>query len=219
MHRRNLYPYADGAGFRDEAPERIFTQFYQDRSWLLTNQESASGEGSSLHQTRLLREGLPALLRKWGITSLLDLPCGDFNWMQHVDLSGIAYTGGDIVGELIAENRRLYGAPGRRFEQLDLLKGPLPQADAVFCRDCLVHFSYAHIEQAIAAMRRSGIRYLLTTHFPEETEAIDIDTGGWRPINWLLPPFHWPAPLDLLNEGCTEMDGAFADKSVGLWEL
>ena len=28
---------------------------------------------------------------------MLDVPCGDFRWMAHVDLSGIIYIGGDII--------------------------------------------------------------------------------------------------------------------------
>jgi hypothetical protein len=40
---------------------------------------------------------------------LLDIPCGDFNWMKLLNL-GVDYIGADIVGELIAENRRRFGA-------------------------------------------------------------------------------------------------------------
>ena len=45
--------------------------------------------------------------------SLLDAPCGDFNWMRHVPLGGVSYTGADVVPELIARNRRDYGRDGR----------------------------------------------------------------------------------------------------------
>lgn len=42
-------------------------------------------------------------------------------------------------------------------------------------------------------------------------------TGDWRPLDFTKAPFHWPAPDELIVEGCTEGAGAFADKSLGLW--
>lgn len=50
----------------------------------------------------------------------------------------------------------------------------------------------------------------------------DITTGDWRPINLQLAPYHFPQPVDRLNEGSAEVDedlGAFPDKSLGLWRL
>ena len=79
---------------------------------------------------RTYTDALPALVKELGVRSLLDAPCGDFNWMRHVDLDGVEYTGGDVVPELVARNRELYGAAGRRFVTLDLTRDPLPPAVA-----------------------------------------------------------------------------------------
>ena len=65
--------------------------------------------------------------------------------MEHVDLSGIEYTGGDIVPSIVEENRRLHARESRRFVKLDLTRDVLPDADVLLCRDCLVHLSYANI--------------------------------------------------------------------------
>jgi SAM-dependent methyltransferase len=80
------------------------------------------------------------LLRQLGVTSMLDLPCGDFNWMQHVDLSGMQYVGADIVPEVVSRNQARFGNKDRRFIQADIVQGPAG-TDLVFCRDCLIHFS------------------------------------------------------------------------------
>ena len=32
-------------------------------------------------------------------------------------------------------------------------------------------------------------------------------------------PFNFPPPLRLVNENCTEGDGAYGDKCLGLWRL
>jgi hypothetical protein len=82
-----------------------------------------------------------------------------------------------------------------------------------------VHLGNAHAVAALANIARSEISWLLTTTFPREPENLDIVTGDWRPIDLTKPPFGLPEPVELLNEGCTEQDGAFSDKSLGLWPV
>jgi len=32
-------------------------------------------------------------------------------------------------------------------------------------------------------------------------------------------PFYFGKPIELINEGCTEKEGIYNDKSLGLWEI
>lgn len=220
FHRFRAWRYRRSIAQQDfsgKTVEDIFTETFRKRYW--RSRESVSGRGAELGQTQRLRTELPLLLHRFGIRSLLDLPCGDFNWMQHVDLKGIKYIGGDIVAALTAQNRERYGNEERTFLHLDLLNDPLPAADCVLIRDCLVHFSIEHIRQAIDNLKRSEITYLLTTSFPNTAVNEDIPTGHWRTLNLREAPFFFPAPLAVLNEGCTEENGAFADKSLCLWKI
>jgi hypothetical protein len=89
----------------------------------------------------------------------------------------------------------------------------------ILCRDCLVHFSFDDIFKALNNLRASGSRFLLTTTFPTRQENQPIPTGKWRPLNLERAPFFLPPPLTILNEGCTENGGEYADKSLGLWQL
>ena len=41
------------------------------------------------------------MIRKYSITSILDLGCGDNTWMSRVDLTGVHYRGVDISPYLI----------------------------------------------------------------------------------------------------------------------
>jgi hypothetical protein len=168
--------------------------------------------------TDLLRREIPRLLRRYRARSLLDLPCGDAAWLSGADLRGIGYTGGDIVPDIVANNTRRYGGT-RQFVRLNLCRDPLPRADVVLCRDGLVHLGYPQIFRAFANLRRSGCTYLLATTFLELDANAEIDTGDWRPLNLCLPPFALPEPLDIIDEGCTEVDGAYADKALGLWRV
>ena len=151
---------------------------------------------------------------------MLDIPCGDFNWMKDVNLGDINYTGAEIVNDLINNNIKQYGRDGVRFQKLNLIKDELPKVDLVFSRDCLVHFSFEDIFSALDNLcNNSKSEYFLTTTFTGRTENHDIVTGQWRPLNLELAPFMLPSPLRIIEEGCTENDGNYADKALGLWKI
>ena len=198
--------------------DQRFEKIFQTNLWGAA--DSRSGLGSELDATADLRAALPHFLQVHQAESLLDIPCGDFNWMSTLGLQ-LPYTGADIVVAIVEANERKFGGPGssRRFVRLDLTRDRLPQADVVLCRDCLVHLSYANIFRAFANVRRSGARYLLTTTFLDHHENADIEDGDWRILNLEKAPFNLPPPVDVLIEGCREGEGAYADKALGLWEV
>jgi hypothetical protein len=195
----------------------VFTAIHEDNAW--RGEESISGPGSSLAATSALRRELPRLLAELDCTSLLDAPCGDLWWLKETPLPVASYCGIDIVEEVIAANRRRHAAPGRTFLCLDVRRDPLPRADLVLCRDCLVHLSFRDARRTLANFRRSGATWLLTTTFPGHRTNLDAVTGQWRPLNLQLPPFSLPPPHTLLDERCPEDGGRYADKSLGLWRL
>jgi len=219
MGREELYPYAKGDHFRGMSISNIFQYIYHKSGWNLTNLESVSGEGSSKKQTAQLRNALPNLLKPYQIRRMLDIPCGDFYWMQQVDLPNILYTGADIVPELIQKNQRYYASEKRHFCLVDLTYDTLPAAELIFCRDCLVHLSEKDIRMALANIAASSTQWLLMTHFTDVATNKDIPTGGWRPLNFCQPPYNLPVPVALINEACSEMDGAFDDKCMALWSV
>ncbi|WP_175773485.1 class I SAM-dependent methyltransferase [Paraburkholderia phenazinium] len=211
----------------DDNTADVFHKIYREQGW--HSEESVSGWGSELKNTeRVIRE-LPGLLHRFGIRSMLDVPCGDFNWMRHVDLSGIDYTGADIVPDLVAQNQATYASADRHFMQLDLLTDPLPERDLILCRDCLFHFSHADVFRALRCFAESSARYLLTTTFVYRTypRNADIVTGQWTPINLEMAPYDLDAPLALLIEGSNEsiMYGPeigivpMSDRCLGLWDM
>ena len=199
------------------SPEAVFTDYFQRNKW--RDPDSRSGKGSNLRATEELRKLLPPLLRELGVTSILDVPCGDFFWMQHVNLAGIDYTGGDIVPALITENRNRHGGPSRQFKVIDLINGPVPRADLVFVRDCLVHLSHAHVTAALANIRTSGSTWLLTPVYPSTPLNDDIVTGQWRALDLTKPPFNLPPPVRLIAEGAAQEKGQGPDKYLGLWHI
>ncbi len=136
---------------------------------------------------------------------------------MNVSLAGVKYVGGDIVDELIELNNRHYSNNGRKFQKLNILESSLPAFDLIFCRDCLVHFSYKDIHQALSIVKASGSKYLMTTTFPSHNN-YNIITGDWRPINLQAKPFNFLAPLFIENEFTSE-DERHADKSLAIWKI
>jgi len=206
------------ADARDRAVR--FQHIFEQNAW--GNSESISGEGSNLTRTAVVRAKLPELLARFGVRSLLDAPCGDFYWMKEVDLGEVDYIGADIVRDIIDCDIAWYAAPRRRFVLCDVISDPLPAADLILCRDCLVHLPYEETRAAIANFQRSGAVWLLTTTFTGPRENHDIVLGDWRAINLERPPYNFPRPVDVINEESDEVDeelGAFPDKSLGLWRL
>ncbi len=180
--------------YRRLAVERVFTKIYKNRLW--QGSESASGNGSGDAATRNVRSLLPALLSDVNAQSLLDAPCGDFNWMKDAHLPIERYYGVDIVDDLIAENQRRYGDESRSFTKLDVIRDRLPKADLILCRHLLIHLPFRDCFRTLANFRRSGARHLLITNQVDVVENTEIlFTGSFRPLNLLLPPFNFPGPI------------------------
>jgi len=193
----------------------VFRDIKNTNFWY--SSESISGSGSEIEQTKTLITELPNFFKEKNIKSILDIPCGDFNWMRKVDLSEINYLGGDIIDELISENIEKYGSERIKFMVLNILTDVLPKTDLIFVRDCFVHFSNKDIQNAISIIKKSGCKYLMATTFINNHKNIDIITGKWRPVNLQDAPFNFPEPEYILVENCTEFDGKYKDKSMGLW--
>ena len=113
--------------------ERVFSDILQRQRW--GSGSSLCGPGSSLEQTSAVARELPRLIARVEANSLLDAPCGDFHWMQQIELGVERYISVDVVGELIERNRELYSAPERQFERMDIIMDSLPRADLILCRD------------------------------------------------------------------------------------
>jgi hypothetical protein len=191
--------------------QAIFSHIYDNNLW--DDPESVSGRGSTLARTAVVRRELPRLLDEFGVKSLLDAPCGDFNWMRQTDLRGVSYAGADVVASLINRNRRLYGSDRIKFLTLDITRDSLPTVDVILCRDCFIHFSFRDVRAALENFKLSNSAFLFATTHTLVREHRDIRTGQGRNVNLLLPPFNFPEPLKMIVED------AELGKCLGVWRL
>ena len=212
--RQLLHKREEKEFLRRASNEEIFSRIYQLNKW--GDEDTRSGKGSNLSRTIELRKQLPLLVQRFDIRTLLDIPCGDFYWMKETRLELDAYIGADIVDSLVENNVRKFSTIKQQFRKLNLLNDKLPTADALLCRECLVHFSFRDIDQAIENIMQSNCGLLLTTSFPDIKHNEDILTGKHRPLNFRQPPFNWPTPKAELVESYCNRRGR---KILAVWNI
>ncbi len=184
-----------------DALERIWTDAYT--SGELHFEETSSGMGASLGYTKEIRSKLPDLLKKYGIHSILDIGCGDFNWMKSIVPKDCKYIGVDIVKSVIDENNIEYGSDICTFVHLDARKDNLPKADLVVCRDVLAHLSYEDAFSLLRRVQESESTYILLTTYNGSSRR-NKNLTGFRLSNYLIniakDPFLFTCPLQEVSE-------------------
>jgi len=184
--------------------QRIFTEVYDKNLW--NSQETRSGSGSELANCSEIIKHIPELLKRNNIKSVLDCPCGTYNWQYKVEWG--EYIGADIVPLMIANN--ILHEPYTHFMLLDLITDNLPKADMILVRDCFVHLSFEDSIKAIENIKRAGIKYLLATSFNIQYNKPFPTSFEWRKINMEIYPFNLKA-IDSIRE--------FEDKYLKLYQL
>jgi len=198
--------YMGGSNDRYNHWENEFKLWKQNK-----NRESSSGVGSTLYNTQNTKSTLLNVINKYNIRSILDIPCGDMNWISKVDLNS-QYTGMDISNSLIEYNKKNYSFMGD-FHVHDIVSTPLNKYyDLILSRDFLFHLSHENTLNVIRNFKNSGSTYLLTSTFPDSKYNDKINDNGFFKINLQLEPFNLPEPIELFQEIET-------GKYLGLWKL
>lgn len=185
--------------------------------------ETPNGPGSQLGFTQHLIERLPELFKQYKIQTILDAPCGDWNWMQYVDLDFVSmYAGWDSETAFIEENRKRFGHTGfQNFKRVNLLTvTKWPSVDLIIMRDFMIHLPTSFSVTILNRIKASGSRYLLATNFPGEHNDYHCDLNGGhddrpgyfcRPVNLEAEPFNLGGRVDEITED--------ADHELTLFDL
>ena len=147
--------------------EKTFEQIHSLNKW--GSKESVSGSGSEKKTTKEVLNIINQVLEDYNIHSILDIPCGDFNWIGDSNVTEIEYVGADIVPEIIKSNNDKFSEVAKlTFIHSDVVTSKLPKVDLVFTRDCLVHLSNVEVHLALGNIAKSNSTYLLTTSFTKK---------------------------------------------------
>lgn len=187
------------------------------QEWEKNKMSFPCGIGSTMSATDKIREFISDVINKYHIDSISDAACGDFSWMNMVDLDTVRYVGYDINTKMLSENRVKY--PAVKFVDFDIINGILPKTDLIICRDCLFHLPTGHILNAINNFKQSESKYLIASTFEwvkENKNLNDIELEreyGFRHINLNITPFDLGDYIDSISEI------QFDDRTVGLWNI
>ncbi len=202
--RRRLHAWRTNRAITDAGAAQDLTSAFSliyNKRWWDAGGESASGPGSTLQFTQPFRTQFQDFLASRKPRTLLDAPCGDWNWMKEVRFpETMNYIGGDIVPQIVERLRGSYSRGNRTFILLDITKDELPEADLWLCRDCLAHLSYADVRKALENFARSNIPYALVSNYIQRDVNVDIASGGFRVLDLRLAPFHLPEPAVKIND-------------------
>jgi hypothetical protein len=169
---------------------------------------SWDGPGSALAATQPVIDALPALLARLGVLTMLDLACGDWNWMRYVDLGDIEYTGWDVdPGRIARCNYRIgigdfttVDRPNVHFEQVNALTAEpdqLSEWDLILARDFFAHLPTGHVMELVSKIKRGSNQWLLASTYPhcsDNTFVYNPAEYAWNgymehPINLEIEPF------------------------------
>ena len=179
--------------------EEVFTNIRNNNMW--GSSESYSGPASELLNTQKTLDGIKNVIHQYDITSMLDIPCGDANWIHYIFPELKMYIGADIVEQNVLDNNEKFNYLEHvSFKKMDICETELPTLDLIFVRDLLMHLSNSDTQLAIENIYKSGAKYLLVSQDTNISENIDTFTGGYRPINLEIPPFNLPKPIHQFEE-------------------
>ncbi len=195
-----------------------FSYIYNNSYWKNQTNGSRSGSGSNVSSTKNIILELNKLIKEKNIKSILDIPCGDWNWMQKLNLKNVSYLGGDIVDEIIKENNIKFSSDRIKFESIDIIFDKLPDSDLIIIRDLLVHLKDNEIFDFFKNIKKSNFKYIAITsfdHILQNTKGTIDD--NWRPLNLTIAPFYLRQPEIKLDDSC---NGTFNEKfkKLYVWE-
>jgi hypothetical protein len=189
----------------------IFYLIYKTNHWnryqkINKNNILVSGPGSipGSIQTKNIIDNLDFFIKKNNIKSILDMPCGDFSWMQDLIKKNnyINYTGYDIVEDIIFYNNKKYSKNNISFFCKDIVNETnFNNFDLVFIRDFFIHIDYVSINKILDNIKRSKVKFIACSNNNNAINNKDIAVGQHRKINLTIEPFYMNEIFYAFSEG------------------
>jgi SAM-dependent methyltransferase len=204
----NVGPSVAMAGPSTPAPKRepedtkkAFEGIYRDSTWG-TNDKGVgnSGTGSTVDATYLYRDYLQHFLKEHNIKSVVDAGCGDWEFSQKIDWSGIDYKGFDIVAKVVEGDKAKFAKPNIQFFVGNIVEDNLPKADLLVSKHVLQHLPNADVKKFLDKQLKKYKHVILTNGVDAITltgDNRDIKPGDYRLLDLGAAPFNVKGWKDL----------------------
>lgn len=184
-----------------------FTKIYNEGHW-----GSGSGHGSTHQNASQYIVLLQTYFDNPDYTTYVDLGCGDWQIMEHINIPiNKKYIGYDIVENVIAQNSQKYGKTNISFKNIEDLS-EVESADLLIVKDVLQHWSSQDVQNFIKNVlprfKSALITNCMTSANPINSEIV---TGQYTAIDLAESPYN----LTNLTKIMDYRGGG--DKRVYLW--
>jgi SAM-dependent methyltransferase len=144
----------------------VFEHVYTSNLWKGSCTETglASGLGSTGKVVDDYCSLLSELIARYGVRSVADLGCGNFNVGERISRMVDQYTGVDIAETVVIANTRAFTNGHIRFLRADLTTDSLPGADAAILRQVLQHLSNTEIQAVLDNVLETYPLAIITEH-------------------------------------------------------
>ena len=184
----------------------VFDRIYQVNYWRGT--ESRSGQGSGTDATKELAVRLVDLVAALGVTSVLDVGCGDGFWMPPLP----GYVGVDVSAVALRSARARHPEREYLFDE----GSAYPRCQLVIARHVMQHLSLAEGTRLLSRVRASGAQWLLVTTYLMGSNK-DVANGRVFFPDLRAQPFNLGEPVSLLEDEGGAPAGLLC--RLGLWPI
>jgi hypothetical protein len=198
-----------------ESLEERFSLIYRSNYW--GSRESRSGEGSEMREAASVIPFLLQALKNNDLKVIIDLGCGDCNWIRNIFSSQhISYHGYDIVEEVIRSNCDRFANDRINFHSANITSCEIICGDVILLKDVLIHFSFYDIDRLLRNILRTNFHFVVLTS--QQTYPfggnVDILSGDYRPLDFRKPPFSLPEEMIISRFPVSTDDATLTGKDL-----
>jgi len=153
--------------------------------WVSGGKETRCGSGSTLQATKPIRKAFPGILERFKIENILDIGCGDLNWIHDIIPDEVEYTGIDWVIPIQALKRQ---RKNMKFIERSIFDMEIGSHDMIICKDVMIHMNLVETTALFWEMINSSTKYLLLTTFDTVSQRENRNAPYWE-INMDKEPF------------------------------
>jgi SAM-dependent methyltransferase len=175
--------------------QKAFEDVYRNATWGKNAEDAGySGTGSTMRTTLLYRTFLAQFMKDADIHSVVDAGCGDWEFSQSIDWTGIDYKGFDIVPSVVEQDKKKFTKDNVHFFVGNIVDDDLPPADLLISKHVLQHLPTAAVEKFLTQLPKYKHVLLMNgvSAATLSSKNTDIAPGEYRPLDLTRPPFNLP---------------------------